>query len=465
MKEILKNKKILIPIATIILAVIILGVSYAYFRANVTENNKTESVIQTKELKIAFDGTQEIEANSITPGWSAEKKFTVENLTNSKTAFNIYMQNIPNEFDNELTYSLYETDSTGTIIETLVDGEVLPQTNAGKSYLQSDIELNPQPTKKYYTIKIEFAYKDTPQNEYQGAHFRAIVGIDAAEIVREEPTPESGESTSSTIGMRSDSYHPEQCTAPTLNLGDYVTIVPTESRYVVKKSLTGYDDDQIISPKELTLWRVIKVNDCNVEVISEYTSSNKISFIGTNGYANFVGVLNSIAHAYENPTYTVGSRMVGYDGQTEFIKDTSGFDGSSNKAPGNSVTPDITSGVGEEYDNGVQGDTLYVNDYQLLSNVYGSGGLTGYSVNYLEAQGYWLASRWYYSFDSNSAGFNGRNIHSEYGLASEIIRSLSSGTWSDDSTGNNAVRPILILKTGIQTNGGSGSSYDPYTLS
>ena len=41
-----------------------------------------------------------------------------------------------------------------------------------------------------------------------------------------------------------------------------------------------------INPSELTLWRVINKTPCNVELVSEYTSSTKVRFNGVIGYSN-----------------------------------------------------------------------------------------------------------------------------------------------------------------------------------
>ena len=73
--------------------------------------------------------------------------------------------------------------------------------------------------------------------------------------------------------------------------------------------------NQTINPSELDLWRVIKKNeDGSIEVISENTSNEEIHFYGKTGYINYIGVLNEIARAYKNE---VGSRYMGYNGQTE----------------------------------------------------------------------------------------------------------------------------------------------------
>ena len=167
------TKKKVAIIASIVIAAILLiaGVSYAYYSANVKEVNKTETVIKTDELSITFTGTQEITAENMIPGDSFTKTFTVENPSNVATTFNIYMDNVTNEFNEDLVYML--TDEDGEVITEMP----LPVTNTGKSYIVSNVQIESLETKTY-TLKIEYKYLDTPQNDYQGKYFKTTLGID-----------------------------------------------------------------------------------------------------------------------------------------------------------------------------------------------------------------------------------------------------------------------------------------------
>ena len=174
----IKNKKrilIVLGILTVLLSVI--GISYAFYSARIKENNKTETVIKTNELNIVFTGTQEINCSNIIPGDSCIKKFTVENTSNVLVNYNIYMEKITNEFNEDLVYTL--EDNTGSVIEETP----LPVTNQNKSYLKTSINIEPK-SKVTYTLKILYKYLETPQNDYQGKIFKATVGIDT-ELVDE----------------------------------------------------------------------------------------------------------------------------------------------------------------------------------------------------------------------------------------------------------------------------------------
>ena len=264
-------------------------------------------------------------------------------------------------------------------------------------------------------------------------------------------------------------YSPEECVTPTFNLGDYIELVPDSVSYKVPRSLTGYSDQTIkiagtSSSDGLRLWRVIKKNPCNVEVVSEYASEDGILIKGTIGYANYVGALNEIARQYGNK-YVSSARHMGYDGQTEYISDTSAFDGSTNTAPSTTTTPSPTTGTGQEYSGGVAGDTLYLKDYQLVSNVYGN--VIANKVGTTKATSYWLASRKLSYTSETYFFFYGRYVYNSGALMNASIRGYNSSNsgWVDGGINRLSVRPILTLKSGITTSGGDGTKDNPYTLS
>ena len=172
----MKKKKLLIPVVASLVTVLVLsGVSYAYFSAKIKENNKTETVIKSNELNLIFTGTNEITANNMIPGDSFTKTFTVENTSNRAVDFNVYMQNITNEFNEDLVYTL--SDEEGVVVSETA----LPVTNTEKSYLKTALTIDAGVTKNY-TLKIEYKYLDTPQNDYQGKTFKATVGIDTERV-------------------------------------------------------------------------------------------------------------------------------------------------------------------------------------------------------------------------------------------------------------------------------------------
>ena len=170
------KKKIIIPVIASIITVLVLGgVSYAYYSAKIKENNKTETVIKTNELTIKYTGTQEINVDNIVPGDSMAKTFTVENTSNVSVTYNIYLENITNEFNEDLVYTLKEENNE------IIKEEVLPISSDKKSYLITDVEIKSQEVKQY-EMTVEFKYSDKDQNKLQGKKFNATLGIDTTPI-------------------------------------------------------------------------------------------------------------------------------------------------------------------------------------------------------------------------------------------------------------------------------------------
>ena len=235
----------------------------------------------------------------------------------------------------------------------------------------------------------------------------------------------------------------------TLALGDYVKMTPTKSSYTTSTSKTGYTSTQTINPQELNLWRVISINsDGTVNIISEHVSSTAVYFRGQKGYQNLVGYLNVLASQYENSTYTKGSRHFGYNGQTEYITDTSKF---TNPAPWTCSTGESCNPV--ESQGG--GDKLYTKDYNLVKNVLGT---TVASKPDGTESYYWMASRIYRYSSAASYGWYVRYVN-----LSGVVR-LSNLYYYDSSSfysynDFNSLRPILTLKSGLKYSGIGTEAY------
>ncbi len=264
-----------------------------------------------------------------------------------------------------------------------------------------------------------------------------------------------------------------------LAVGDYFTMEPDKDTYTIEKSITGYEEEQKIKPNELTLWRVIKVNgDRTIDAVSEYVSSDEVHFEGITGYANLVGGLQKIAEQYKNKDYTDSVRIIGFNEQISNISFKESFDGS--EAAELFEASDLTEGDGVEAGNGEFGDTLYLKDYLLVSNVYKEDkkdekeedddcelGLCAFKVDSEEKVPYWLASRGRdISKDPEIAYFTGRSIDDKGKLKhNDFLRgyNLDEKEWKDYSSAN-ALRPIITLYRGISIKDGKGTKDSPYTL-
>ncbi len=261
-----------------------------------------------------------------------------------------------------------------------------------------------------------------------------------------------------------------------LSVGDYFILEPDKDKYSIDKEDTGYSEDQEIKPNELTLWRVININDNRtIDAVSEYVSSDNVYFKGVEGYSNIVGELQKIAEEYKKDGYTSSVRIIGFDDQTLNITNKSSFDGTN---PSDLFeASDITTGSGVEVMNGEYGDTLYIKDYLLVSDLYKEdknednyceSGLCAYEVDTKNKSEYWLASRGRdISKDPKISYYTGRSIDKEGKLLhNNLLRgyNLDNHEWNDYSSFS-ALRPIITLYSTIGIDKGEGTKDNPYTLS
>src|SRR5574344_2077071 len=170
----MKKKIVLIVASIFVVVATIAGVTYAYYSANVNRINESQTVVKTNKLTLTYTGGQEINVTGIVRGDSFTKTFTVENTSNIAVDYNIYMENITNEFNEDLVYTL--SDETGNVIEE----SVLPVSNT-KKYLKANISIDAGVTKSY-TLKITFKQSSSDQNNLQGKSFKATLGVDANKV-------------------------------------------------------------------------------------------------------------------------------------------------------------------------------------------------------------------------------------------------------------------------------------------
>jgi len=244
-------------------------------------------------------------------------------------------------------------------------------------------------------------------------------------------------------------------------VGDYVEMTPTSTYYQIPSTLTGYSSTQTINPSELKLWRIININsDGSIDMVSEYTSSTAVYFQGKKGYMNLVGGLNTIARQYQNSNYTIGARHMGYNGQTEYLTNTSKF---THPAPWTSPTRDNSNeAVGG-------GDVLYTRDINLVKNALGT--LSAYRVNTTTSSYYFLASRYYdvYWSDYNYYIWAPSYVCGTTVCHGDDVNNLLQYIYSGgelmitDNSYNKYIRPIVTLKPGL-TATGSGTSSSHWVL-
>ncbi len=79
----INKKKRLLIVGSLLVLFSVIGITYAFYSANVRRINETQTVVKTNKLTLVYTGGQEINASGMIPGDSFTKTFTVENTSNT----------------------------------------------------------------------------------------------------------------------------------------------------------------------------------------------------------------------------------------------------------------------------------------------------------------------------------------------------------------------------------------------
>ena len=179
-----KKQKTTFYTATVILSILIIlsivSLSYAFFTSIITGNETASSdVVETGTLSIVYTNGQELRGESIEPGWSLSKTFTVENTGTVESTYNINWENLTNTFVNktDLVMSLTSTNGGGTLSESQIRG------SGSHINIIKDIKIEPRVIQEY-TLTIEYKNKDYDQSSDMGKSLIGKIEVrDANEVL------------------------------------------------------------------------------------------------------------------------------------------------------------------------------------------------------------------------------------------------------------------------------------------
>ena len=442
-------------ISIILVSILMIGSTYSLF--NSTDVDQEANVYKLGELVVSVEDAGNVTLDvskpisnqripTITP-----YRITVKNSGTVAYKFNVILE--PTTATDEINHQFIMTKV----------GQLDPKqlSDCSNNIIKSDIILLP---KTSVDIDVRVWISEAVQNTEINKSFSARLKIDGIAAYSTTDSIDNGALVANDVIASRFSYDNSktglncsdvQCAIDALaenvsgmiSLGDYVSLTPTKSSYSTDTTMTGYTSSQTINPKELNLWRVIRINDDGtVEMISEHVSSVAVYFSGQTGYQNLVGYLNVLASQYENSTYTKGSRYFGYNGQTEYVTDTSKF---KKPAPWTSSTGSSTV----ESQGG--GDTLYTTDYNLINTVLGTRVATkpgGSSATY------WMASRYYFYHSSTDYHWRGRRVSTSVSLDNCSLYYYNSSSFRARNY-SASLRPIVVLKSGLKYYGVGTEDY------
>ena len=182
----MKDKKILIGTALVLLLLLTTGLSYAYFSTAVKGNdNAKDMVVEAGTLKLTYTDGPEIVMNNIKPGAAITKTIYVANTGTLNASYNLVWQELITEIINdEMIIEATCTKINSTTKE--VDGtcEDLESTTIGKIKIKQNVIIEPNIIHKY-NITITFKDINDEQNYNQGKKFSGSLGIN--EYVKNTP--------------------------------------------------------------------------------------------------------------------------------------------------------------------------------------------------------------------------------------------------------------------------------------
>jgi len=386
-----KSKIALIFVSVILVVLLILGVSYAYFTAKITGNESASTVVITAAyLELTFtDGNSTINAEDIIPGWSASKTFTVENTGNSTAYYVIKVTDITNTFTvaNSISLKITSSDGGGNVVK-----QVLPLTN---TVLTNPIEIKTSTTHNY-TVTTYYNNLETDQLPDLGAIFSYTISIEA---VSQKVMPAIyNESVSGTLlaGIRSN------YASPTSTLTTPGQINSTSSEKIMASTADDYgtsyyfrgtvENNYVVFAK--MCWRIVRIDGLgNIKLVLYNYNSDKENV--TNPCAStYDGESNAFAR-YDGTKYTSAfNSSAGSNAYVGLMYGSTDENATYEETHANTNKSTILTNLETWYDNNLANyesklaDVIWCNDKSLASKQL--GGQTGFANT-----GIGTAKTWY----------------------------------------------------------------------
>ncbi len=194
-----KKRMVALIIIGIMIVVLTIGGTYAYFSAVVKGNAENKNAeVSTGTLSLSFaDKTGNINIDNMQPGTWWEKRVIVKNTGTIPVNFDLLFLKLNNQIENgELRISIYctkgvELENNDYSYKNLNDKKYfcnnfsstyvlnersIPKQDGENIKLVNNININPQDT---YTFYINFLFKETKENQdyNQGKVFNGNIGI------------------------------------------------------------------------------------------------------------------------------------------------------------------------------------------------------------------------------------------------------------------------------------------------
>ena len=488
-------------IVGITMIIVTISVSLAYFAAKIIGTPK-DIDLAMKDLYVEFtDNTAELNASGITPGWTYEKTFTIENKSESEYKYNIIIKDLVNTFvTNNLQYKITNTSSNGGY--SMGDFENITKSETKiEEILAYNVSIS-SGVKQVYKLELRYLDSDE-QNSDMGKKFSGKLFITEG---TEEPvtllsqmladkTTRPGARTSFSSVLTTDN-------TKTLYTG-------TEDGTTVYYFAGNATDNWVKFGKNESnqdlYWRIIRTNsDGSIRLLYHGTSTTatdavintSTKFNETRNDPMYVGYMYGTSGSLVNNRTTINNSTIKTTldnwytsnleakGYTKYLSTTAVYcNDRSNPASGyNTGNTSFNYGAGTRLDTNETPtyDCTDTNDKFTVDTSTGNGKLT-YPIALMTADEVSFAGgvyrtkaeTWYYynSAKGSSTGstwwwlLSSYRWNGSYAYVFGVGGSSIPGRLDDrDVNYTNGVRPAISLKSCIKYSTGNGSASDPYTI-
>ena len=176
------DKKYIYVVAVLLLVVVALGISYAWFSAIITGNDTAKNNrVVTGNLELTYIDTNEISLDNAFPGDSFTKEVSVKNTGTLNAKYNLVWQSLTNTITNDelvIEATCKRLNSSGIEEGTC---ESISQKAVSSNKIKSNISIEPGVT-HVYTVKVTFIDTGEPQNYNKNKSFNGKLGIEEFEL-------------------------------------------------------------------------------------------------------------------------------------------------------------------------------------------------------------------------------------------------------------------------------------------
>ena len=174
----MKDNKIIFGTLIVLLLLLTVGLSYAYFSTAVKGNDNAKNVVvEAGTLKLTYTDGPAINAQYIKPEWSTTKEVSVKNNGTLDAYYNVIWQSLTNGITNDelvLSATCQRLNASGTVEGTC---DSISQVPISDMTIAKKINIEAGITHKY-TFTILFKETNADQNYNQGKEFNGVLGIE-----------------------------------------------------------------------------------------------------------------------------------------------------------------------------------------------------------------------------------------------------------------------------------------------